>query len=150
MIHPLYPDQLDRVMEIWLAGNLAAHPFISSAYWRDQAPAVRAAIAQAEVYVCQKQHQVLGFVGLSGSYIAGIFVCEEARRQGVGHQLMEYVKARHAALTLSVYQENLNAVHFYQREGFCLTGQGVDPATGQTELTMTWTRPSTGKLEFGG
>lgn len=49
---------LDRLMEIWLNGNLEAHSFIPGTYWEDNVPAVREQIAQAEIFVCESDGEM--------------------------------------------------------------------------------------------
>ena len=45
---------LDRIMEIWLEGNLKAHPFIKEEYWRQNYEIVRSVLPNAEVYVFEE------------------------------------------------------------------------------------------------
>lgn len=134
------PGDLDAVMGLWLAGNLDAHPFISNAYWERNLPAVREQIPQAEVLAAEENGRLLGFLGLSGSYIAGIFVSRPARSQGVGRALLEEAKRRRARLTLRVYRRNSRALAFYLREGFAAEHMRTDPETGEEELCLSWAR----------
>ena len=62
----LFADKdLNRVMDIWLAGNLQAHPFVPEDYWRSQASRVREVINEAEVLVWEESGQIMGLLGLS-------------------------------------------------------------------------------------
>ena len=138
------PDtqDLDTVSAIWLDANREAHAFIPAAYWLGHLEEVRAALAQAEVWVFADEARpgLLGFVGLQGDYIAGIFVRREARSRGVGRQLLDHVKVGHPRLSLRVYEKNQRAAAFYRREGFHLLERGVDPETGEAELLLEWRR----------
>lgn len=49
-------------MEIWLEGNLKAHPFIKEEYWRQNYETVRAVLPNAEMYVFEKDGEVQGFI----------------------------------------------------------------------------------------
>ena len=69
MIRRMEARDLEAVASIWLASNLEAHSFIPAEYWRGNYEAVKAALAQAEVYVYEDAAGVLGFVGLSGDYV---------------------------------------------------------------------------------
>ena len=138
MIRRLQPRELQRVLEIWLNGNLDAHGFVSQAYWLDHLPALGDQLLQAQVYVLEEASVVQGFVGLQGNYLAGIFVERQARARGIGKMLLDHVKGFHDTLWLHVYQQNRGAVAFYLREGFSIAAQGVDEDTGQPEYTMTW------------
>lgn len=67
-----------QVMRIWLEGNLGAHDFIPEAYWRAQYAQVQEQLAQAEVFVYEENGNIRGFAGMTGSYLAGIFVDQTA------------------------------------------------------------------------
>ena len=138
VIRRMEARDLEAVSSIWLASNLEAHSFIPAEYWRGNYEAVKAALAQAEVYVYEDAAGVLGFVGLSGDYVAGIFVASHARSHGIGRQLLDHVKATHRCLELNVYAKNRRAVEFYQREGFELKGSGVDPHTREEDFLFFW------------
>lgn len=51
MIRLAEQQDLDRIMEIWLEGNLQTHDFVDPAYWTGCFQEVREAIAQADVWV---------------------------------------------------------------------------------------------------
>lgn len=138
MIRPMRPTEVDTVAEIWLQSNLQAHDFIPAAYWQAHFSAVREQLAQAEVHVCEEDGELLGFLGLQGEYLAGIFVRQEARSRGVGRQLLDDAKESRGRLTLHVYEQNARAMRFYQREGFRRVGAGRDPDTGEREWEMAW------------
>lgn len=139
MIRPFAEGDLDQVMEIWLAANLQAHSFVPAAYWEENLAAVRQALPRAEVYVCQ-EGELLGFLGLEGDYLAGIFVRSEARSRGLGRQLLDRAKEVRNRLVLNVYQKNVRALSFYRREGFRVLDEGTDRATGEGEVQMVWAR----------
>lgn len=136
VIRELQQSDISQVMRIWLNGNTEAHPFVSREYWVSNFDMVKQQLASAEVYVAETNGQIQGFIGLMDTYIAGIFVDQTCRSQGVGRQLLACAKEKHDALTLSVYRENRRAVSFYLREGFQISASGVDEETGQQEYTM--------------
>ena len=152
MIRKLQKADTRRVMEIWLNGNVEAHPFISREYWESNFSMVQEALFQAEVFVCEIQGKVLGFMGIMeiadgaditggmDGYLAGIFVDKEYRSHGVGKQLLDWAKRDYQSLSLSVYVKNGRAVEFYKREGFSVAEEGIDEATGEGEYTMAWKR----------
>ncbi|MCX4265620.1 MAG: SDR family oxidoreductase, partial [Firmicutes bacterium] len=80
-LRKMEPADLDRLMEIWLAANLQAHSFVAADYWQSNLALVRQMLPQAEVYVYAEDssQEILGFVGVDGDYIAGIFVDFRAR-----------------------------------------------------------------------
>jgi len=134
------PAELDRLLAIWLQGNLDAHPFIPASYWQGMAPTVATQLPQATLYVARNDSGILGFAGLQGTDIAGIFVARDSRDQRVGHALMTRLQADYDQLSLSVYTANARASRFYRQHGFQAQPAVVDPETQQLDQCMTWTR----------
>ena len=136
MIRKFESRDLDAVMQIWLHGNLDAHPFIPASFWTGHFEMVRDMLLQAELYVHENEapRQIDGFIGLTEDHIEGIFVAKAARSKGVGKALLEYVKALKPSLTLSVYQKNERALAFYRREQFVVQSEGIDEDTNEAEI----------------
>ncbi len=132
------PAERERVMEIWLASNLDAHGFIREAYWRECYDYTAEALGRAEVYAAEEDGRVVGFIGLDGDNIEGVFVEDDCRCRGVGKSLIDFVKERHTKLTLCVYEKNTRAAEFYKREGFVPVRKKPDISTGETEILMKW------------
>ncbi|MGN1120349.1 MAG: GNAT family N-acetyltransferase, partial [Oscillospiraceae bacterium] len=121
MIRQMTRADLPDIMRIWIEGNLDAHSFVDGDYWRQNYTAVQREMQRAEVYVCEENGEVVGFVGLKGDYIAGLFVDREYRGRGVGKQLLDRAKKTHRELSLHVFEKNPRALRFYLREGFAQT-----------------------------
>lgn len=66
------------------------------------------------------------------------FVSEKMRSQGIGKQLLDFVKNKKRKISLNVYQKNIRAVHFYQREGFKIDYEGIDKDTKEKDYGMIW------------
>ena len=120
MIRKLQIENINRVAEIWLDTNVKTHYFIPSQYWMDHFTMVKEQLTLAEVYVYESKGDILGFIGMVDDYIAGIFVWEQAQSNGIGKELLEFAKRLKEKLRLNVYQKNVRAVKFYQREGFTI------------------------------
>ena len=142
MIRKFESRELDAVMQIWLNGNLDAHPFIPASFWTDHFETVRDMLPQAELYVHENEapRQIDGFIGLTENHIEGIFVAKSARSKGIGRALLEYAKSRRPRLDLSVYQKNERALAFYRREQFIVQSEGIDEDTNEADIQMLWTR----------
>ena len=138
MIRKLQDADIDRVADIWLDANLKAHSFISPQYWKGNFETVKKMLPQAEVYVYENDREIWGFIGLNGEYIEGIFVSGEMQSRGIGKRLLDFVKTKKTELRLNVYQKNVRAIRFYQREGFKILREGMDEATGEKDYEMTW------------
>ena len=62
----------------------------------------------------------------------------EMQSRGIGKRLLDFVKTKKTELRLNVYQKNMRAIRFYQREGFKILREGMDEATGEKDYEMTW------------
>ena len=142
MIRKFRKDDLNIIMQIWLDTNIQAHNFILKDYWTDNYDMVKEMLPQAKLYVYENDetNQIDGFVGLMDDYVAGIFVRKDVQSKGIGKQLLDYVKAIKLSLSLSVYEKNTRAIHFYQRESFVIQSENIDDNTDEIEFVMTWSR----------
>lgn len=138
MIRTLQKADINRVVDIWLDTNIKAHSFIPSQYWKSNCDLVREMLPHAEVYIYENEQGIQGFVGLNGDYMEGIFISDEMQSQGIGKRLLDFIKSKKVKLCLNVYQKNMRAIHFYQREGFEIQYSGLDEATGEKDYVMVW------------
>lgn len=138
MIRTLQNKDINEVARIWLNSNIQAHDFIPSQYWHDQYEMVKEEISKVEVYVCEDNDKILGFVGLNDDYLAGIFIRQDIQSKGIGKTLMNFVKGIKEQINLSVYQKNERAIKFYQREGFVIQSENIDHYTNEKEYRMIW------------
>ena len=98
----------------------------------------RSMLPEAEVYVYEKDDDIRGFIGMMENYIAGIFVDEKFRSCGIGRELLDYAKSVKKELSLSVYKKNQAVARFYLRNGFEISSEAEDEATGEIEMLMRW------------
>ena len=138
MIRKLQKVDINRVADIWLTTNLKAHFFISEQYWISNYEFVKEMLPQAEVYVYEDDKMIQGFIGINDEYIEGILVSDEMQSRGIGKILLDYIKDKKDRLQLKVYQKNVRAMSFYQREGFTIQSEGMDEFTGEKEYVMNW------------
>ena len=138
MIRELQRNDINKVADIWLDTNIKTHDFIPAQYWKSNFKSVKEALLQAEVYVYAYDTEIQGFIGINDEYVEGIFVSGEMQSQGIGKILLNYAKDKRNKLFLNVYQKNVRAISFYQREGFEIQYSSLDEATGEKEYVMTW------------
>jgi len=137
MIRKFKETDLDSIMKLWLETNIFAHDFIDEKYWRSNYEQVRQMMPEATIYVYE-ENSIKGFAGLSGNYIAGIFVEPNSQSKGIGKALLNHIKGINKELFLHVYKRNERAVRFYIREGFFIDGEQIDINTNEPELIMKW------------
>lgn len=138
MIRKLQKTDINRVSHIWLNTNLKAHFFIPEQYWISNYEFVKEMLPQSEVYVYENNNKIQGFIGVKDDYIEGIFVADEMQSHGIGKKLLDYIKNKKAKLQLNVYQKNVRAISFYQRERFIIQSEQLDELTGEKEYVMNW------------
>ncbi len=73
---------------------------------------VTSQLLDAEIYVYVFKERIVGFIGMQGTYLAGIFISKDLRSRGFGRELLNFVKAIHPTLQLNVYQKNKKQFHF--------------------------------------
>lgn len=133
-------NDTERIMEIWLSGNLDAHDFVVDTYWKSNYDIMKEMLPQAEIFVCEIDGIIRGFVGMQENYLAGIFVDKKYRSEGIGKSLLEHIKEIYDTVTLNVYKKNNRAVEFYLREGFSVASEGIDEDTGEKDYILVWKR----------
>ena len=138
MIRKLQKVDINRVADIWLKTNLKAHFFIPEQYWISNYEFVKELLPQTEVYVYEDDKMIQGFIGINDEYIEGIFVSDEMQSRGIGKMLLDYIKDKKDRLQLKVYQKNVRAMSFYQREGFTIQSESMDEFTREKEYVMNW------------
>lgn len=140
MIREFKNTDLSEVMDIWLNANSDAHKFVPYSYWKDNYEIVKAMIPRAEVLVYEENGKICGFIGMTGEFVSGLFVDKSKRSKGIGTKLLNEVKSKNSALTLSVFEKNKLAINFYERSGFKIKDCQTDEKTREKEYIMCWER----------
>ena len=138
MIREFKPEDIDKVMRIWMETSITSHGFIDQNYWMGNFKEVKKMMHDADTFVSEEKGVIQGFIGLIDDYIGGLFVLKDFQSQGVGKKLADHAKSLHPALSLHVYKKNVRATAFYRREGFAITHQQKDEKTGEVEYRMNW------------
>ena len=107
MIRKFETRDLDEVMSLWLHENIESHSFIKADYWKKNYDMVRKLIPEAEVFVAEENEAIQGFIGLTDTYIAGIFVKATEQSKGIGTELLRTVMMLKNHLNMNVYKKNI-------------------------------------------
>ncbi|MDD1782552.1 N-acetyltransferase [Enterovibrio sp. ZSDZ35] len=141
MIRKLKPEDIERILTVWLNASIKAHDFVSAEFWKSQVSNMRDIyIPASETYVYENNGGIVGFYSLYEDMLAAIFVAPEYQGKGIGKELIARVKSQRNALTLSVYKANQASYQFYLKQGFSATSEQLDEHTGHSEYTMKWER----------
>jgi len=142
------PRDEDASVALWLRSWQAAYPGLDFAervdWWRKRwrseiLPA--AAIVIAEDMVEKDSARMVGFVTVDAKtrYLDQLVVAPDYWRAGVGTALIEEAKRLSPrGLDLDVNTDNARAIAFYRRQGFLVTGAGVNPMSGNPVHRMSW------------
>ncbi|ASV86514.1 GNAT family N-acetyltransferase [Ochrobactrum quorumnocens] len=109
----------ETLSSIWYRASLEAHAFLGSDLLRDQQKLIEDVyLEKAETWVAIIDNKPVGFIGLLGSFIGGLFVNPAAQGHGIGRRLIAYALAMKGELSLEVYVNNERAYRFYKQLGF--------------------------------
>ena len=139
MIRKLAHEDLDRVLEIWLAASLQAHGFLPKEYWESKLEDMRKIyIPSSETCVFDEEGFVKGFISIRKEKVEALFVDPLFQNRGIGKNLIEYVKQNKRELSLCVYKKNRNGIRFYKKNGFKITYEEIDKETMEKEYVMRY------------
>lgn len=140
MMRNMQVEDINRIMEIWLASTIKSHGFISEKYWQSKVPAIKVQIqSQANTIVWEEKGKIVGFISLiDKSHIGGLYVDPPLQNRGIGSALILTMQQVWPILSVRVYAKNLRAVGFYRRHGFKIIMSEIDAGTGEEVLLMYW------------
>ncbi len=117
-------DEGDELIAIWCRSVDATHHFLSAAYRVELEELVRSFLPGATLWVAvNQQDKPVGFMLLSGQHMDALFIDPDARGAGIGRMLVNHALSLAPELTTNVNEQNEQAVGFYKRMGFQVTGR---------------------------
>ena len=126
------PDEGDKLTAIWCRSVDATHDFLTKAYRKELEEMVRAFLPEAPLWVAvNTEDQPIAFMLLTGDHMDALFVDPDVRGCGVGKLLIEHARSLTRKLTTNVNEQNEQAVGFYQKMGFRVTGRSETDDLGQ-------------------
>lgn len=117
-------DEGEKLIAIWCRSVDATHDFLSKEYRIELEKLVRSFLPEAPLWVAaDEQDEPVAFMLLTGDHMDALFVDPEARGCGVGRLLIEHALSLAPTLTTNVNEQNEQAVGFYKKLGFRVTGR---------------------------
>ncbi|EPQ0973179.1 acetyltransferase [Citrobacter farmeri] len=117
-------DEGEKLIAIWCRSVDATHDFLSKEYRIELEKLVRSFLPEAPLWVAaDEQDEPVAFMLLTGDHMDALFVDPEARGCGVGKLLIEHALSLAPTLTTHVNEQNEQAVGFYKKLGFMVTGR---------------------------
>jgi putative acetyltransferase len=133
----------EAAIELWRRTWQHAYPQIDFsarlAWWRQRWRSEL--VPEATITVVERDGVLIGFVTVAprSLYLDQIVVAPEAWGSGAAEALLtEAKRLSPRGLDLHVNTDNVRAIRFYEKYGFKLAGQGVNPISGRPVHKMTW------------
>lgn len=117
-------EEGEKLIAIWRRSVDATHDFLSNAYRAELEELVSDFLPEAPLWVAvTDQDELVGFMLLTGEHMDALFVDPDVRGQGIGKMLVEHALTLAPGLTTNVNEQNTQAVGFYKKMGFKVTGR---------------------------
>ena len=119
------PEIHSQLVDIWLRSVRATHEFLSDEDIKTYLPVVRdEAFRAVDLWVAfDEKRRPLGFLGLSGTKIAMLFLDPDHIGLGIGRRFLDHAATLHSNLQVDVNESNAQAHAFYRRWGFEQVGR---------------------------
>jgi putative acetyltransferase len=142
-LRPYDPDDEDAAVALWLRTWEATYPELDFAerldWWRERWR--NELVKSADIVIAETPGELAGFVTVDPrtGYLDQIVVAPEHWAAGIGAALIAVAKELSpTGLELDVNTDNARALRFYDKQGFSITGAGVNPISGKPVHRMTW------------
>ena len=142
-LRPYVAADEDAAIELWRRTWQQHYPHLDFAarvpWWRERWRNELA--ATATITVAESAGSLIGFVTVDPKtrYLDQIVVAPEAWGSGVAAALIaEAKRLSPGGLDLAVNADNARALRFYEKQGFAVTGDDVNPISGAPVRKMSW------------
>jgi putative acetyltransferase len=142
-LRPYATADEDATIELWRRTWQQHYPHLDFTarvpWWRERWR--NELVPTAMVTVAERQGAVVGFVTVDPKtrYLDQLVVAPEAWGSDVAPVLMaEARRLSPAGLELAVNADNVRAIRFYEKQGFVVTGNDVNPISKAPILKMSW------------
>ena len=125
IVENAFPEHYNEMLSVWENSVRATHDFITEEDIEFFKPIIIEQAFPAVTLKCVKDESssILGFVGIHEMKIEMLFVLDQARGQGVGKLLLQYVVDNYNVNSVDVNEQNPLAVKFYQYMGFSVVSR---------------------------
>jgi len=140
-IHKIEDKDVPEVVNLWYEASIRAHDFISSDYWQKGKDAMTEKyLPNSETYLAIERGEIIGFVSMKEDYLAALFIKADMQRNGIGKQLLNYIKNKRETIQLGVYKKNLKGVQFYLSQDFTILSEKMDNESHEFVVSMEWNK----------
>jgi putative acetyltransferase len=147
-LRPYEPQDEAAAITLWLRTWQTAYPELDFAarldWWRERWRSEL--VKSADIVIAEAAGEIVGFVTVDPrtGYLDQIVVAPEHWAAGIGSALIAVAKELSpTGIELDVNTDNAQALRFYDKQGFSISGAGVNPISGKPVHRMRWTPPTT-------
>mgnify|MGYP002518934095 CR=1 FL=1 len=111
---------IEQLLNVWEASVRTTHLFLSDAevnQIKSYVPQALEGVAHL-IIVETENGEPLGFIGIENQRLEMLFLSPAERGKGLGRQLLQYGMKNYGLQELTVNEQNLQAVDFYEHLGF--------------------------------
>ena len=130
-----YPGEkdFDEITVLWEASVRATHTFLSEEDITFFKPLIRNEYLKNVDLICTKDKNgnISGFMGISGSHLEMLFINPASRGSGIGKALLTHAIQNLGVQFVDVNEQNEQAVGFYFHMGFELISRDELDGTGK-------------------
>lgn len=135
-VRPARADDRERLVDVWERSVRATHHFLTEHDIVALRPLVAEELASDTVdwwvLTAADPGEPIGFLGVVGATIEGLFIDPDHLGRGGGKLLVAHAQClAGAALSVDVNEQNDAAVAFYQAAGFSVVGRSPVDAAGR-------------------
>lgn len=111
---------IEQLLNVWEASVRTTHLFLSDAEMNQIKSYVPQALeGVAHLIIVETENgEPLGFMGIENKRLEMLFLSPAERGKGLGRQLLQYGMKNYGLQELTVNEQNLQAVDFYEHLGF--------------------------------
>jgi len=137
MIRKYTEKEIPKLLEIWEAAALIAHPFLSTEFHEMVKKAMRDMyLPNSDTWVFEESGNIIGFIAMLNNEIGGLFVDPNQQAKGIGTSLVNHMNQFHDTLEVEVFEENKIGKPFYEKHGFKVIKEYIMEETNQKVLRM--------------
>ena len=137
MIRKYKETEILRLLEIWEAAALIAHPFLVDEFHQMVKKAMKEMyLPNSDTWVYIESGTIIGFIAMQNNEIGGLFVDPNQQSKGVGTALVKHISQFHDTLEVDVFEKKKIGKPFYEKYGFKVKKEYVMEETKQKVLRM--------------
>lgn len=143
VVRPMRAEDLRETLDMWVAAWQTAYPSIDFAQRRgwtaDRIDQLERTGSQSRIASIDSRIVGALVVNPSTGYLDQLVVAVEHQGRGVAEALLaEARRLSPTKLDLHVNKDNARAIRFYEKHGFTVAGEDINPRSGAPIYLMSW------------